>query len=134
MTTHRPDDLTDQELEALFRAAIETAPEPGPDLMARVFADAEAELAAASQPAVTAARTARPGLLASLLAALGGWPTLAGLATATVAGVWIGWAAPDGLTNSGFAALLPGAEDAVSYSLEDLLPVGSEFAALLEGS
>lgn len=76
----------DTELEAFFGAARDTAPVPGDDLVARVLADA-----AAVQPRQQ--RIARPARQ-SWFRALGGWPSLAGLATATIAGVTIGVADP----------------------------------------
>ncbi|MEO1238372.1 MAG: hypothetical protein AAFW64_01690 [Pseudomonadota bacterium] len=76
----------DDPLETFFEAARATAPTPGADLTARVLADA-----AAAQPAPpVSVRRAKP----SWFGALGGWPALAGLVTATVAGVSIGVADP----------------------------------------
>jgi hypothetical protein len=69
-----------------------------PDLGARLLAQAwEAQPPARSaprRPAVARAAVARRGWQA----AIGGWPALAGLAAATLAGVWIGAAPPAGLT------------------------------------
>lgn len=75
------------ELERFFAAAKEREPKPGPDLVAKVLADA-----AALQPkaAASSGKRARQGWFK----AFGGWPALAGLATATVAGVTIGLADP----------------------------------------
>ena len=61
--------------------------------MARVAADA-----ARAVPKPPSAIRTRPGFLASL----GGWPALAGFATATLAGVWIGAAAPVGIDPLGY--------------------------------
>jgi len=92
-------------LDDLFDSAVsDPALAPSPDLMARVLADAETHqevMRAASVPAVSARRS--KGKLFRLMQSLGGWPTLAGLATATVAGVWVGFSAtftvlPDALT------------------------------------
>ena len=63
MTDKRP--LDEAQLDALFFAAAQDRPTPSDDLMARIMADAEAEIAAASIPAaVTSAPTgfANPGL------------------------------------------------------------------------
>jgi len=60
------------------------------DLMQRIEADAHLVADAGD-----AARRSQPdnqsGFWAVILAAIGGWPAIAGLATATVAGVWIGF-------------------------------------------
>ena len=83
------------DLEALFSAARADRPVPSGALQARVLADA-----VAVQDGVTAAahaapsRAARPGWIAQIAAALGGWPGIGGLATACAAGVWIGFAPP----------------------------------------
>jgi len=84
-------------LKAYFDAGKAARPEPGDALMARIMADADrvqAERAAAPAPEPTPRR----GRLGWLAAALGGWPAMAGLAAATVAGLWIGVSAPAGLT------------------------------------
>ncbi|MDJ0824645.1 MAG: dihydroorotate dehydrogenase [Rhodobacter sp.] len=107
----RPD-LTDTELDGLFQAARDTAPMPSADLIARVIADAEAELEPGVEPAAP-----RPGILAAVLATIGGWPAAAGLATAAVAGLMIGIATPDTLQD-----LSGGYFAAAGYQLEDLLP------------
>jgi len=129
--------LDDAALEAFFEAGRARAPEPGPDLMARIMADADAEIDArapiASPVATPAARRARNGFWAALVSGIGGWPAVASMATAAVAGVWLGFASPDQL-NSLAGGLLP-TEDATSeaaYELEDLLPGYSGFESLAE--
>ncbi|MHC0054421.1 dihydroorotate dehydrogenase [Actibacterium sp. D379-3] len=107
---------TERELERFFAAARQAAPMPSEALMARVAADAAAQMQVAS---AAAPRRDRPGLLAGLMRQIGGWPALAGLATATVAGVWIGYAAP-GEVGPLTAGLWPG-EDA-GYDVVDLIP------------
>lgn len=84
-------------LAPFFTAARETAPAPSPDLMARVMADAEA--VQAQQGAVAGARPAAPraGPWARLAQGLGGWPAMAGLGAAGLAGVWIGLSLPETL-------------------------------------
>ena len=82
-------------LAAHFEALKARAAEPDAALLARIMADADREQAAHMAPPP---RPSRSGLLAGLVNALGGWPAMAGLATAAVAGVWIGAAPPDGLT------------------------------------
>lgn len=88
-------DMRDDDLELFFEAGRADAPVPSQELMARIMADAEANMPPAA-PVVQAAPKA--GLFAGLLAAIGGWPAMAGLATATVAGIWIGYAQPTSLT------------------------------------
>lgn len=82
--TERKDEGEDAFLETYFEAGRSAAPEPPTDLMVRIAA--AAELAPASVPR-------RRGRL-SIAAVLGGWPGIAGLATATAAGVFLGVAAP----------------------------------------
>ncbi|MCV2881393.1 dihydroorotate dehydrogenase [Actibacterium sp. XHP0104] len=108
--------MTDtDELELLFAAARDAAPVPSDGLLARVLADAEAEQA---RPAPALIRP-EGGLLARAMRQIGGWPALAGLATATLAGVWIGYAQPaglDGLTDTVWQG------DAAGYDLVEMIP------------
>ena len=78
-------------LEMFFHAARAARPEPSEALMARIAADA-----ALAQPRPVPATLLRKntGALARLGAALGGWRSVTGLATATLAGVWIGFYTP----------------------------------------
>lgn len=85
----------DARLKALFAAARE-AERPGDDLVARVLADAAAVQAAARPvPAPAPTPTARSGTWAGILSALGGWPGLSGVTAAGVAGLVLGFWAPD---------------------------------------
>ncbi|MCA0920114.1 hypothetical protein [Pseudooceanicola nanhaiensis] len=89
--------------------------------LARIEADAFAAQAALQAPAPVATSEeapAREGWLAQLWSAIGGWPSLAGLATATVAGVWIGISPPAAL--SAQAAVLTGQSSATSGLESDL--------------
>ena len=99
-------------LETEFASLKAQAVLPGDDLMARVMADAEAEQAAFVAPP---ADTRRPFRI-RFMALIGGWPSMAGLVTAGLAGVWIGMAQP-ALLVSGTEALFSG--DA-SMALDDL--------------
>ncbi|MCB2135210.1 MAG: hypothetical protein KDE08_04585 [Rhodobacteraceae bacterium] len=99
----------DESLEAFFAAARQAAPEPSEALLARVMSDARL----AWRPVVRA-----EGLWTRVLAAVGGWGALGGMATAALTGVWIGYAgiADLGAISDGFAGgetveLLPGTED-----------------------
>lgn len=128
----------DLELDELFAEARETAPVPSSALLARVMADAEAELDArgAGVPAWAAPTPKAPDrhpLIKAALAALGGWRGVSGLATATIAGLVIGLGAPDtvtGLTtgswsDSAWSTALTTTDtsvDTASYALDDLVP------------
>lgn len=117
------------DLDALFAEARSLGDAPGPDLMARVLADA---LAAQPAPAQAAPIPApRPSRLRQFLNAVGGWPAVAGLATAGVAGLWIGVNPPAGMatTVASTAESVLGSE--TDLYLVDLMP-GYEFA-LAEG-
>jgi len=82
-------------IDVFFEAARAQAPGPSPDLLARVLADAEATRQA--HPTAALAPAPRPGIAARLYRLLGGWPAVAGLATAALTGIWIGTALPEGL-------------------------------------
>jgi hypothetical protein len=106
-------------LEAFFVAGRQ-APAVPQDVLARVLADAAA-VQAAARPAVRPALGPAIGRIGGLLAAIGGWPVMAGLATATVAGLWFGYAAPTevdpylGLASTyGLADLMPSLTDLTS--------------------
>lgn len=85
------------ELDLLFAAAKVQGLTPSDALMARILADA-----ALHQPGQTAPRTCavaeQIGFWGRLAAALGGAGVLAGLGTAAVAGVMIGFAEPAALS------------------------------------
>lgn len=103
---------TERELEEFFRSLKRDTEEASPDLLSRVLEDAYEEQdslvmreldAAEARPFETPQDSRRRGLLGGLLDAIGGWPAVAGLATATMAGIWIGYNPPtafDGLTLS----------------------------------
>lgn len=116
------------DLEAMLQAA---RAEPVPEaLMARVVADAARVQAGFAAPARKAVRSAmppaRPGLLRRLVQAAGGATACAGLATATLAGLWIGLSQPDALTpvsehlwpaaSGETVELIPSLEEVLSYA------------------
>jgi hypothetical protein len=107
----------DDGLEALFAEARKARPPAA--LVARVMADAEA-----ARPG-----RRRAGLGAALLAAIGGWPSAAGLAAASAAGLLIGYTAPDALPLLGAATT---ATADATYDLIDLAP-GYGVQAAFEG-
>ncbi len=87
-------------LEAFFAAGRAQGPATVPDalpdaLMARILADAAAVQAAAARPVTRPATAARPGLWRRLSETLGGRGALAGLLSATLAGLWLGFSPPD---------------------------------------
>lgn len=115
-------DMTDRELDALFEAARTEAPLPSGDVMARILADAEAEQARAQIVVAPTTPARAVPRWRQLVSALGGWPAVAGLATATVAGIWIG-ANPPVTIESTALSMLGGNG---GYAMVDLMP-GAEF-------
>lgn len=84
-------------LDGFFAAARnETAALPEA-LEARMLADAAQVHRARAAPARRRQATAGP--IRQLLAALGGWPAVGGLAAACAAGVWLGFAPPASLSD-----------------------------------
>lgn len=104
-------------LEMFFDAARREAQLPSDDLMARIEADAVAELDARAAPvAVAKTRGWR-----AVLDALGGWQAGAGLATAAALGLVLGVSVPD-LSLDAATFLTDG------YEIGDLAPgYGFEF-------
>ena len=96
-------------LEAYFAAARAVPPAVPDALMARVLADAAAEITARGAP-VPPRGAVRESLWSQLVAALGGRGALAGMAAAGLAGVWIGFAQPVALPflpDAGVVELFP---------------------------
>lgn len=93
MMTNEPDDMI---FEALVKDARRHQPEPSDALLGRIMMDADNVLA---QRARTGSVSGSRSLGAILLAALGGWTALSGMAAATVAGLWIGVAPPEALSD-----------------------------------
>ena len=104
----------DQMLDDFFAAARDDAPVPQGDLIARIMADAEAQIVV---PEVTPSRPAPRGWR-SALAALGGWGAVAGLGMATFAGLGLGIYMPDSLNTMAQSVLGVSASD---YSGTDML-------------
>lgn len=101
-------------LDADFDALKAQAEPPSAELMVRILADADALQATAHAAPVPK----RPPFSVRFMDLIGGWPSVAGLATAGVAGVWIGM--------SQSAAFVAGSEvlfyGDVSSALVDLDP------------
>ena len=85
-------------LEVFFDAARAHPAEPSVALMTRIDRDAQAVQANARRPA--SRRPRRTSLSTQLFRLLGGWPAVTGLATAAMAGVWLGISLPEGLLDS----------------------------------
>lgn len=98
MTDRHEDDLG---LESFFAAARAAAPEPGSALLARIAAQGEAVQAERLSAALAPPRPRRSmGIWATLAAAVGGWSAFGGMATAALAGLWIGFAGSDTLAQA----------------------------------
>lgn len=102
------------DLDALFAAEMGNPIEPSADFLSRIMDDAMTTQAGfnvqESEPVV------EQSLWGSIVGIIGGWPTLAGLATATVAGVWIGISPPESLNT------LTDSVVGTSFGYSDYLP------------
>ena len=107
--TNPPDDMLDD----LFAQARRLTPVPDDALIARVLADAARPLPV---------RHPQPLVWAQLRAMIGGWPALGGLATATVAGIWIGIAPPPVVAD--YAAALLDEPVSLGLSPEEFMIAG----------
>lgn len=113
------------ELEEFFAAARQTAQPVSDGLMARVLQDA-ADMRPKPAPLPRRAGFAEPGLWRRVCAAFGGAGILAGMATAALAGIYLGFAQPVG---EGVLVSLQGAEsDAIDMmpSIEALFAEDAE--------
>ncbi|SLN28220.1 hypothetical protein ROA7023_00944 [Roseisalinus antarcticus] len=86
-------------LGSVFAEARRENQTPSDALMARIMADAAAELPRRAGVAGDPSAAGRTGIASTIWALLGGWAGAGGLAAATVAGLWIGVAPPAGLTD-----------------------------------
>ncbi len=84
----------DEMLEAAFAQARTPDMMPSEALLNRIMMDADSVSAVAP-----VAKRPKQKLGAMILDAIGGWTAFGGLATATVAGLWIGVAPPAALTD-----------------------------------
>lgn len=114
----------DDDLVALFAQARSADTSPSDDLMARILGDADAV-----QDGFTPVQTSEnPGLWARMMDALGGWPSLSGLAAATVAGIWVGVAPPSAIEE--LTATVLGDEVNISLFSTD---IGFDTGVLIDG-
>ncbi len=116
--------MQDKDLEGLFAQAARQAPQPSDGLMDRVLADALA-LQPRGGAFVQAPALASPsrGVLARLAALFGGAPVLAGVCSAAVAGVALGYLNPESMDmlTGGLAGDLTGAETIDLFPSTDFL-------------
>ena len=121
MTMHDP---KDDFLDDLFAQARASEVLPSDALMARVLADADAQL----RPEIAPDIAPEHGAFYGFLQMIGGWPALSGVAAAGVAGLWVGLAPPS--TVEGWVADLIGTTTQVA-----LMPDfdGFEFSEALDG-
>lgn len=127
MSKTERDMLGDTALDEIFAAARAQTPDPSAGLVARILADAESAQAARERPMVPMARSSP---WSRFVEGLGGWTSLAGLVTATLAGVWLGFVSPDQINTLSGGLLL--ADSTGVYALEDILPADDGLAAFYE--
>ncbi|MFC7703080.1 dihydroorotate dehydrogenase [Plastorhodobacter daqingensis] len=118
----------DRDIEEFFAAARAVTRAPGPDLLGRILADAEAAQPRAPRPAGRSqwgpiARFRR------VCESLGGWQAAGGLLAAALAGLWIGVSPPAAFVGvtEGWAYGVWG--EAVSLELGDQLALYEELLA-----
>lgn len=123
-------DLQADLLAATFAAARQSPPEPSAEFMARILAEGLAQQppARAVAPVQAHGLGSGGGVLAQLLAMLGGWRGIGGMATAALTGVWIGFAGMGQLGD--IAAGYLGTADALGTV--DLLPDTDVLAMMLD--
>lgn len=103
-------DRKETQLENLFETARKTSPTLSASLTARILADAEAVQEAAIRSTDSRKTPKHPSFWQRMIAGLWGWPGLTGLASAAVAGLWIGVSQP---------AVVGAFADAYFYGVED---------------
>lgn len=123
--------MRDSDLDDLFAEARTRAPAPSDALMGRVMADAIAHQPQPVPPRPAASVTPKgwSGWLAGLR---GGMLAGAGMATATLAGVWIGFAQPASMVPVTDALWQPAFEEIDTVDLQpslDLIPSLDGFMA-----
>lgn len=119
-------------LQELFSEAHARAPEPGPDFLARVVADAQRvqagfnDLSGAGSDGETRGPS---GFLDGLRGLVGGWATFGGLVTAALAGLWIGFVGAEQM--GGMSAVFGTTSD--SLGTVNLMPGGESLAFVDDG-
>ncbi|MDP5085134.1 MAG: hypothetical protein NWQ23_06915 [Yoonia sp.] len=115
MTDPKKDDLDD-----LFADMRNLAVVPSDALMTRVLSDA-----ATVQPQNVVRDRPRQDIWNRMLEAIGGWPSLGGLAAATVAGIWVGVAPPTSVQD--ITAFLIGDQESLELIPTEVLLVAGDF-------
>jgi hypothetical protein len=118
MTMNDKKHLSDAEMDRLFEVAANDLAEPSADLLARVMDDADMIANERETVAPSQSNSAPHRKLAAFLRGIGGWPAVAGMAAATVAGVWIGYAPPDAIYDISDTYLA----SVTGYGVEDFVP------------
>ena len=90
--------MGEEELDDLFAEARAATPFPSAGLVQRIASAAMVEQAARANPTPLRSGTPAHGLIPRLSGWFGGLGVTAGLATATLAGVWLGAVQPAGLS------------------------------------
>ena len=112
------DNLSETEIDDMLARAGDVQAVASGDLLARIVADADAVADQRDVAGTPGRAPQQSGVFARLTAALGGWPAIAGLTTATVAGIWIGYVSPDTLSAIAEGYISIGASD----RLGDFMP------------
>ncbi len=103
-------DLNESELDDLFAAAQGAAPAPSKALLMRIAGDADVIASERAAPPVR-----RASLWSRAVAAIGGWPSVAGLAAAGIGGLAIGITSPEALDTATGGYLTASAYDAADF-------------------
>lgn len=119
---NRSNPAADAGLEVFMAAARAARPDPSDDLMARIMTDAFAAM-----PAPGGVTHSGVGLGARVRAIFGGWGSMGGLVATTLAGVWIGFAAPGPLATLTTDVLSATAASASTVDTVELMPEFDDF-------
>ena len=120
-------EMGEAEIDGLLAQASRAEIAPTGDLLARIIADAD-QVADQRDIQDAPLRTGRRrGLFARILSGVGGWQAMAGLVSAAIVGVSVGYASPD--TFDSFTGGFVSIED--NQSLGDFMPTVTNF--LVEG-
>jgi len=111
--------LSDQELDDVFAQEAANEQTLSPALMQRILEDADQVLAAQKAPEISARPAGQFTLWHSFISAIGGWPGIGGLATATVVGIWIGFSPPAAIDELAETYL---ADKNSAYDFGDFMP------------
>lgn len=113
----------DAAFEMFLAVGREARVKPTSDLMARIMVDALAEMPTKEAPVARRG----VGLRARVVSLFGGWGSMGGLVAATLAGVWIGFAAPGPLAALTTDVLDTTATSTVTVDTLELMPEFDDF-------